>query len=163
MPTKRRIIVVLPDPDGPTMVRNSPSRISRSIPSIAVKLPKRLLTLSSRSTTLDDIRETPGQRPRCRGSYNAGERRTCRGKGPDVIAGVAAPAGSAPPSGVVNLDQPVIVGDNAVLDAAVDVLLKFAPLDGLEFLLVKLLHDVLTPHLRHGVVRSFREGHRLAD
>src|SRR6185437_2555950 len=39
-PAITRIKVVLPHPDGPTMVRNSPSRVARSIPFRAWKSPK---------------------------------------------------------------------------------------------------------------------------
>src|SRR4051812_46767740 len=39
--------VVLPQPDGPRSVRNSPCRIVRSIRSTAVKSPKRLVTFLS--------------------------------------------------------------------------------------------------------------------
>ena len=35
-------VVVLPQPDGPTRIRNSPSRISRSMPLTAAKLPNSL-------------------------------------------------------------------------------------------------------------------------
>src|SRR6476659_4579991 len=41
--------VVLPDPDGPSIEKNSPSRTSRSTPSTATTSPKRLVTPSSRT------------------------------------------------------------------------------------------------------------------
>src|SRR5436309_2484947 len=43
IPASIRKSVVLPLPDGPTMVKNSPSRISRSIESTAATSPKRLV------------------------------------------------------------------------------------------------------------------------
>src|SRR5262249_3214699 len=53
-PAITRIKVVLPQPDGPTMVRNSPSRVARSIPLRALKSPKCLATplTSSMATAL---------------------------------------------------------------------------------------------------------------
>ena len=41
-PASMRSSVVLPEPDGPTMVKNSPSATSRSMPSTAVNVPKDL-------------------------------------------------------------------------------------------------------------------------
>src|SRR5690242_8770604 len=41
--------VVLPEPDGPSIVKNSPSAISRSTPSAATTLPKRLRIPASRT------------------------------------------------------------------------------------------------------------------
>src|SRR4030095_3022826 len=46
-----RRMVVLPEPDGPSSVRNSPSRMSRSIPSTAVTGPKRLEIPRHRTAT----------------------------------------------------------------------------------------------------------------
>ena len=43
--------VVLPEPDGPSMEKNSPSRTSRSTPSTAATSPKRLTTPSRRTAT----------------------------------------------------------------------------------------------------------------
>src|SRR5581483_4395094 len=42
-----RSVVVLPQPDGPSIVKNSPSWISRSTPATAACLPNCLLTLST--------------------------------------------------------------------------------------------------------------------
>ena len=39
-----RSIVVLPEPDGPSIEKNSPSAMSRSTPATAVTSPKRLVT-----------------------------------------------------------------------------------------------------------------------
>src|SRR5262245_58525812 len=47
MPARMRTSVVLPLPDGPTIVKNSPSLIPRSIRSTAVSVPKTLLTAAS--------------------------------------------------------------------------------------------------------------------
>ena len=44
-----RSVVVLPDPDGPSIEKNSPSRTSRSMPSTATTSPNRLTTDSSRT------------------------------------------------------------------------------------------------------------------
>ena len=44
-----RRVVVFPDPDGPSMLKNSPSAISRSMPATAATSPKRLVTPSSRT------------------------------------------------------------------------------------------------------------------
>src|SRR5262245_18115337 len=44
----RRSVVVLPEPDGPSIVKNSPRGISRSIESTATMSPKVLRTLTSR-------------------------------------------------------------------------------------------------------------------
>ena len=47
-----RISVVLPEPDGPTMVKNSPSTMSRSMASTATWLPKRRVSrFSARMTS----------------------------------------------------------------------------------------------------------------
>src|SRR4051812_13011937 len=46
-----RRLVVLPQPDGPSIEKNSPSRISSVTSSTAVWLPKRLLTPSSAMAT----------------------------------------------------------------------------------------------------------------
>ena len=43
--------VVLPEPDGPSIEKNSPSRTSRSTPSTAMTSPNRLTTPSSRTAT----------------------------------------------------------------------------------------------------------------
>ena len=45
-PAIRRRQVVLPDPDGPSIEKNSPSATRRSTSSTAVKEPKRLVTPS---------------------------------------------------------------------------------------------------------------------
>src|SRR3990170_4750306 len=50
-PAIRRREVVLPEPEGPSIEKNSPSRTSRSTPSTAVTSPKRLTTLSRRTAT----------------------------------------------------------------------------------------------------------------
>ena len=47
MPTSIRISVVLPEPEGPTMVKNSPSAIERVTRSTAAKSPKILSTSRS--------------------------------------------------------------------------------------------------------------------
>ena len=47
-PAIMRRHVVLPDPDGPSIEKNSPSRTSRSTPSTATTSPNRLTTPSSR-------------------------------------------------------------------------------------------------------------------
>ena len=47
MPTSRRISVVLPEPEGPTMVKSSPSSMSRLTPSTAFRLPKLLMMFLS--------------------------------------------------------------------------------------------------------------------
>ena len=44
-----RSVVVLPEPDGPSIEKNSPSRTSRSIPSTATTSPKRFWTPSRRT------------------------------------------------------------------------------------------------------------------
>ena len=44
-----RSTVVFPEPDGPSIEKNSPSRISRSRSSTAVTAPNRLVTDSSRT------------------------------------------------------------------------------------------------------------------
>ena len=44
MPTNKRMSVVLPEPEGPTMVKSSPSSMSRLTPSTAFRVPK-LLTM----------------------------------------------------------------------------------------------------------------------
>src|SRR6476619_2936740 len=47
-PALRRRTVVLPEPDGPSMEKNSPWRMSRSTPSTATVSPKTLLSLRRR-------------------------------------------------------------------------------------------------------------------
>ena len=44
-----RSVVVLPEPDGPSIEKNSPSRTSRSMPSTAATSPNRFVTPSSRT------------------------------------------------------------------------------------------------------------------
>ena len=44
MPASMRMRVVLPEPEGPTMVKNSPSAMSRSMPSTALNVPKDLVS-----------------------------------------------------------------------------------------------------------------------
>ncbi len=53
-PAIMRSDVVLPQPDGPSMVKNSPSAMSRSISVTAVKSPKRLVTPSRLTPPLPD-------------------------------------------------------------------------------------------------------------
>ena len=48
-----RRVVVLPEPDGPSIEKNSPSRTSRSMPSTATTSPKRFSTASRRTATGD--------------------------------------------------------------------------------------------------------------
>ncbi len=48
-PAIMRRVVVLPDPDGPSIEKNSPSAMSRSTPETASTSPKRLITPSSRT------------------------------------------------------------------------------------------------------------------
>src|SRR5689334_1566519 len=62
-----RSIVVLPEPEGPSIVKNSPCETSRSMPSTATTSPYDLRTLSSRTSAgcvdkrlLQDL-ETPGE------------------------------------------------------------------------------------------------------
>src|SRR6187401_2570427 len=44
-----RRVVVLPEPDGPSIEKNSPSAMSRSTPETASTSPKRLITPSNRT------------------------------------------------------------------------------------------------------------------
>ena len=67
MPTRSRISVVLPEPEGPTIVKNSPSAIASDTRSTAAKSPKCLsMDLSSRigppamSSLLYPNRKGPG-------------------------------------------------------------------------------------------------------
>src|SRR5437868_6034637 len=46
-----RSVVVLPQPDGPSRLKNSPSSISRSMPSTAGTSPKRFVTWLRRTAT----------------------------------------------------------------------------------------------------------------
>ena len=48
-----RSTVVLPDPDGPSIEKNSPSRISRSRSSTAVTAPNRFVTDSRRTADMN--------------------------------------------------------------------------------------------------------------
>src|SRR3954447_6433549 len=48
-PPMRRSVVVLPEPDGPSIVKNSPRRISRSSPSTARTSPYLFVSPSSRT------------------------------------------------------------------------------------------------------------------
>src|SRR5215213_7223445 len=52
-PASMRRSVVLPQPDGPSSAKNSPSRISSESRSTAAKPEKRLLTASKRTSTRD--------------------------------------------------------------------------------------------------------------
>src|SRR3990172_5355995 len=54
-PAIRRRLVVLPDPDGPSRVKNSPSRTSRSMLSTALTSPKWRLTPESRTAGMDGL------------------------------------------------------------------------------------------------------------
>src|SRR5438105_6543988 len=55
-PAIMRSVVVLPQPDGPSIEKNSPSRISSVTSSTAVWLPKRLLTASSAIAAMRRLR-----------------------------------------------------------------------------------------------------------
>src|SRR5690606_8478676 len=138
MPPRRRTSVVLPLPDGPTIVRNSPSTMSRSIPCNAVKEPKRFTTFESRKTV-------EGIQPSlfC---YAVDGSQACAGPGTGGGAGRA--DWSAPLRGVVDLDQPVIRRDDLIVDRARHLLLQRVPLDRVEFVLVEQREDIGVAHLR---------------
>ena len=50
-----RNTVVLPEPDGPSIAKNSPSPMSRLTSSAAVTAPKRLVSPRSESATVDEM------------------------------------------------------------------------------------------------------------
>src|SRR5204862_1165499 len=54
----RRRVVVLPEPDGPRSVKNSPARISRSTPSTATTSPYDLRTPTSRTAGAAGVAST---------------------------------------------------------------------------------------------------------
>src|SRR6056297_95716 len=101
-----RNIVVLPDPDGPTMVKNSPSSISREIESRALNVPKwRLSPIRLSAVCL------------------------CAGSAVLVIRGSAAITNGSR----VDVVEPIVVGDDVKLDCVGDALVEFIPLDGVQF------------------------------
>src|SRR5512145_3056961 len=132
MPASMRSTVVLPLPDGPTMVKNSPSRMSRSTASTAATSPNRFV--SPRNSRIGDRPETierssttgPG-----RSSRSATRRFALRG-GHDVV-------------------QLLVVRHDVVLDRVRHLLLERIPLDRVELLLGEQLEAFRIRHLRDGV------------
>ena len=66
-----RRVVVLPEPDGPSMAKNSPSPISRSTPATASTSPNRLWT-PSRRTAATAGPAGPGWGPGSRVAWSVG-------------------------------------------------------------------------------------------
>src|SRR5690606_37637390 len=143
MPTRRRISVDLPLPDGPTMVRNSPSAMSSVMRSSAVNRPKRLVTFSIRRKVLPAMLKFPLIEMSPAGTMLP----------PEIFA-----SGSAAAS--LDVDrQEFVVGRHFVeLDAARQFFRKRIDLHGVQLVLVEQLHHLRITHLGNRVERATAGG-----
>src|SRR5215468_916394 len=101
--------VVLPEPDGPSIEKNSPSRTSRSTPSTAVTVPNRLTMPSMRTATPSPAVEgVPGAASAtvvC-GSSVMGAQSDGAPRGLQTRSALPQPGGDPPRDGGSLVDQP---------------------------------------------------------
>src|SRR6478672_9472294 len=108
-PPIMRRVVVLPQPDGPSSEKNSPARISRSIPSTARTSPNRLVSPTRRiSGTADPLMTADvGPRHRTMGAVSREAERPVHVTRPTLggSAGGDLPEEGHPPEDVIECDQ----------------------------------------------------------